>query len=158
MGFQEVRVRQRPRTFTIIYNDILHDRSLSLRARGLLCTVLSLPDEWDYSIAGLLKIINPEDESGNLTPHPGQGRDALYKILKELELCGYLIRERERGSAGHLGRTIYTFFDCPQPQRPAAVPSQDTDEETAGNAPHPENPDMDKPDLVNPTQLNTKEN
>lgn len=148
----EVKVHSRSAGFSIISNNIFRDRHLSLKSKGLLCTMLSLPDNWDYSIAGLLKIINPSDESGKTSPIHGQSKDALYTILAELEERGYLIREQLRKESGRMGRTVYHVYDTPQKE------SADLGNKTAGNRPHRENPDTVNPDTDNPTQLNTKEN
>lgn len=148
----EVKVHSRAAGFSIISNNIFRDRYLSLKSKGLLCTMLSLPDNWDYSIAGLLKIINPSDENGKTSPIHGQSKDALYTILAELEERGYLVREQLRKESGRMGRTVYHVYDTPQKE------SADLGNKTAVNRPRRENPDTVDSDTDNPTQLNTKEN
>lgn len=150
----EARVHSRTGGFTIIDNGIFKDRTLSLKAKGLLCTVLSLPPEWDYSIRGLLKIINPSHD-GKLKPLQGQSRDGLYATLSELEKRGYLIREQTRDENGKLGKLLYHFFDAPQ-SRGAILPSNAVAlPRTASSTPHTENPDTAKSRTENPPQLST---
>ena len=148
----EVKIHSRSIGFSIISNNVFRDRNLSLRAKGLLCTMLSLPDNWDYSIAGLLKIINPIDANGKTTPIHGQSKDALYAILAELENHGYLLREQGRKQNGRLGRTIYHIYDAPQ------IEKTNLKKKPAVKRPYRENPDTVNSDTANPTQINTKEN
>lgn len=148
----EVKIHSRSIGFSIISNNVFRDRNLSLRAKGLLCTMLSLPDNWDYSIAGLLKIINPIDANGKTTPIHGQSKDALYAILAELEDHGYLLREQGRKQNGRLGRTIYHIYDTPQ------IEKTNLKKKPAVKRPYRENPDTVNSDTANPTQINTKEN
>lgn len=166
----EMRVHTRTGGFTIIDNGIFRDTNLSLKARGLLCTMLSLPPDWDYSVRGLIKIINPVSEDGR-TPKPikGQSRDGVYATLKEIEAAGYLVRERERLESGLMGKTIYHIYDCPQTAatadegrqgRPAA-PAVTDKTKARRSQPHTDYPDMARPDTAcpdtdKPTQLNTK--
>lgn len=69
------------RDYTTVHNDFLRDKSLSINARGLLITMLSLPDNWNFSIKGLASIL-PD------------GEKKVGSALKELEQQGYLVRER----------------------------------------------------------------
>ena len=73
--------------FTVMPNTYLHDQSVSLNARGIMATMFSLPDDWDYSAAGLIKIV-PD------------GERVVKGALKELEEHGYLIREKVRDEKG----------------------------------------------------------
>lgn len=84
--------------FTIMNNYHLQDRKLSLKAKGLLSMILSLPDDWAFSIAGL-KAISKE------------GKDSIRSALTELEAKGYLVRKRVRERNGCLGSVIYTFYE-----------------------------------------------
>lgn len=52
-----VLINRTQKNFTMISNSILRDKDLSLKDRGLLCTICSLPDKWEFSIAGLSAII-----------------------------------------------------------------------------------------------------
>lgn len=67
-----------------VYKGIVMDRSLSLKERGMMLTLLSLPDNWDLTVAGLKKIL-PD------------GKSAICKCLTTLQSSGYLTREQSRG-------------------------------------------------------------
>lgn len=103
----------------------LKEKDMSLKAKGLLSQMLSLPDEWDYSIVGLTKI-NKESY------------DAIRTILKELEQFGYLKRTRVKNDKGIFTDIEYTIYEKPQVDKPLL-----------------EKPIMDEPILENQTQLNT---
>ena len=81
--------KQRSRGFTTIPNDIFKDKRLSLKGKGLLCQLLSLPDDWTYSEKGLTQIMK-------------DGSTSLRSAIEELESCFYLHRERVRDEKGHL--------------------------------------------------------
>ena len=78
---------ERTRDYTVMCNHHLKDSNLSLKAKGLLSMMLSLPDEWNYTTRGLATICK-------------EGVDAIGKTLKELELAGYIIRRQLRGKDG----------------------------------------------------------
>lgn len=88
--------------FTIMYNGISKNKSLSWKAKGLLLTLHSLPDDWEFSEKGLATLSK-------------DGLDSTKAGLKELENNGYLIRERIREN-GKLKGTVYNFYDEPQLQ------------------------------------------
>lgn len=88
-----------PNGYTTVNNEFLRDTELSLTARGLLITMLSLPDGWNMSGRGLAAIL-PD------------GRDKVFSTLKKLEEKGYLKRERVREN-GHFVDVEYQFCDCP---------------------------------------------
>ena len=73
--------------FTTMSNHHLKNKNLSLKAKGLLSLMLSLPDEWDYTVRGLASICK-------------DGVDSISTAIKELEAEGYLIRERVRNEDG----------------------------------------------------------
>ena len=91
--------------FTVMSNYHLRDKNLSLKAKGLLSQMLSLPEEWDYTLAGL-SFINREKI------------DAVREAIKELESAGYIIRTRERDEKGRLKGTEYVIYEQPQPENP----------------------------------------
>ncbi len=93
---------EKNKNYTVMANYHLRDKNLSLKARGLLSMILSLPDDWDYSLAGLVKISK-------------DGLTAVRAALHELEDNGYVHRERQRDSRGRLGGSIYTVYEYPQP-------------------------------------------
>ena len=126
--------------YTVMSNHHLRNHTLSLKAKGLLSQMLSLPDDWDYTLQGLAQI-NKESI------------DAIREAVRELERAGYIERSRERDERGCLRGTVYTIYEQPHteptPEEPAqALPTLD----------HPtlEKPTLDFPTLENPTQLITK--
>lgn len=100
------------KNYTVMSNHHLRDKNLSLRAIGLLSKMLSLPDNWDYSVSGLVAICQ---ESKNI----------IQGALKELEKNGYLVRTMTRDSSGHIGYN-YDVYEQPQhtlprPEKPFTV-------------------------------------
>lgn len=135
---------ERTRDYTVMCNHHLKDSNLSLKAKGLLSMMLSLPDEWNYTTRGLAAICK-------------EGVDAIGKTLKELEQAGYIIRRRLRGKDGRISDTEYTIFEKPRKRKNSAPDTTSPDTEN----PYMVNPDMEesdaeKPDTDNPAQLNTK--
>lgn len=132
----EVRVHSSTQGFTIIKNGIFRDRDLSLKAKALLCTMLSLPPDWDLSIKGLYKIINPVGEDGKTRTVTGQGRDGIRSMLNELESRGYLIRSQVRNESGVYERMVYHVFDVRQNTRSQPMTGSPTPvEPTSGEPP-----------------------
>ena len=86
--------------YTVMFNHHLRDKSLSLKAKGLLSQILSLPEEWDYTLQGLA-YINREQI------------DAIRQAIHELEQAGYIVRLRERDNKGRLRGTEYTIYEQP---------------------------------------------
>jgi len=99
---------EKNKNYTVMANYHLRDENLSLKARGLLSMILSLPDDWDYSLAGLVKISK-------------DGLTAVRAALHELEDNGYIHRERQRGPHGRLAGSIYTVYEYPQPMLQAPM-------------------------------------
>lgn len=93
--------------FTVMSNTHFKDKRLSLKAKGLLSQMLSLPEEWDYTVNGLVAI-NKESKT------------AIQSTLKELEECGYLVRTRLRDDSGHFSYQ-YDIYEEPQPENPFTV-------------------------------------
>lgn len=110
--------------FSIIPNDIFRDQNLSLRDIGLLCLMLSKPDNWEFSIKGLAAITGKD------------GRDAVAASSKNLEKSGYLSRSRERGENGKVSGWVWTISDAPKPALPVTV-----------------SPDTASPSLAKPPQV-----
>jgi len=115
--------------FTVMSNYHLKDKELSLKAKGLLSQMLSLPDSWDYSIEGLVSI-NKES------------RGAIQSTLKELEDGGYLVRERLQNEKGQF-EYVYNIFENPQTDKPQT------------ENPYTVKRFTENPQTENPTQLNT---
>ena len=136
------------RDYTVMANFHLRDISLSLKAKGLLSLMLSLPENWDYTTKGLARICK-------------DGVDSICATVKELEKAGYVQRRRLRDDLGRLAEVEYTILEKPiipapeekppkrekpvqvEPQEPEAVSSQP-------ETPKRENPVLDNPVLVSP--------
>ena len=128
---------ERTRDYTVMCNCHLRDSKLSLKAKGLLSMMLSLPEEWNYTTRGLATICK-------------EGVDAIGKALKELELAGYIVRRQLRGKDGRISDTEYTIFERPQIEKVSEPDTASPDTEK----PYMVKPDMDSPDTENPAQLN----
>ncbi len=177
---------ERTRDYTVMSNHHLKNRSLSLKAKELLSVMLSLPDEWDYTLRGLAAISR-------------EGVDAIREAIRELEDAGYIVRSRGRNEKGQLSGTEYVIYEHPQQSADAPVLDNPTQEKSvvadkpkeelkatkpldfntsktisescetsssSGKTPMWENPTLENPTLEkptlenptleNPTQLNTK--
>lgn len=117
--------------FTIMSNRHLQDRRLSLKAKGLLSYMLSLPDDWDYSVRGLAVCCK-------------EGADAIRHAIHELEANGYLRRTTDR-SSGKISGQIYDIFE-----EPIDVEKAEASEEPALDSPVLEEPTLDVPMLDKP--------
>ena len=128
---------EKTRDYTVMSNHHLRNTELSLKAKGLLSMMLSLPEEWNYTTRGLASICK-------------EGTESIGTALKELERTGYIVRNRLRDSKGKITDVEYVIYETPH--------KPDTDSPSAGTPgtgnPHPGNPDMDNPGLENPAQLN----
>ena len=125
---------QRTRDYTVMSNYHLKDKGLTLKSKGLLSMILSLPEEWNYTTRGLASICK-------------EGVDAIGSALKELETAGYIVRRQLRGTNGRITDTEYIIYEQPQPKKPDL-----SQPDTA--SPDTENPDMVKPDTEKPAELN----
>ena len=125
---------ERTRDYTVMSNHHLRNEKLSLKAKGLLSMMLSLPENWNYTTRGLAAICK-------------EGVDAIGGALRELETAGYIVRHQLRDRHGRISDTEYVIYEQPQPKNPD-TPSPDTD------APDTENPYMEKPDTEKPAELN----
>ena len=129
---------EKTRDYTVMANHHLRNTALSLKAKGLLSLMLSLPEDWDYTLAGL-SFINREKI------------DAIREAVKELERAGYIVRSRERDAKGRLRGADYVIYE--QPQLPP-TPDLPTLENPTLENPTQENPTLEKPTQENPMQLN----
>ena len=116
--------------YTVMANYHFRDKNLSLKAKGLLSMMLSLPDGWGYSIEGLVKLSS-------------DGRASVMAALNELEKFNYLKRSRARDLSGKLGEAVYDIFEQPMSDFPTL------------EKPTLEKPTLEKPTLENRTLLNT---
>ena len=96
---------EKTRNYTVMSNHHLRDKSLSLKAKGLLSLMLSLPEDWDYTTKGLARICK-------------DGVDSICATVRELEGAGYIVRERERHADGTLGGIEYTILEQPREPEP----------------------------------------
>lgn len=118
------------RDYTVMSNHHLRNTELSLKAKGLLSLMLSLPENWDYTTKGLAAICK-------------DGIDSISSCIRELEKHGYIIRERMRNEKGQLTTIEYTILEQPK----SAPPDREK--------PIRENPVLDIPAQVEPIQENT---
>ena len=123
--------------YTVMSNHHLRNKELSLKAKGLLSQMLSLPEDWDYTLAGL-SYINRESI------------DAIRTAVWELEKAGYITRRQGRDEKGKMTAIEYTIYEQPQPPE---LDCPVLEKPTADN-PILENPTTDNPTSENPTQLN----
>ena len=122
--------------YTVMSNHHLQDKRLSLKAKGLLSYMLSLPDEWDYRLKGL-------------TTGCRDGIDSVRSTVRELEARGYLRRSKVRDARGRIVDYNYEVFELPQKESAEDVPVP------ASDSPSSENPTSGFPTLENPIQQNT---
>lgn len=123
---------ERTKDYTVMSNHHLKDRRLSLKAKGLLSQMLSLPEDWDYTLTGLTRINR-------------ESKDAIRTALQELEKCGYLYRRQTTDASGRFSSNEYIIRETPTdfPVGPSS------------GCPLSENPTTEKTLTGNPTQLNT---
>ena len=133
---------EKTRDYTVMSNHHLRDKSLSLKAKGLLSLMLSLPEEWDYTTKGLARICK-------------DGVDSICAGVRELEEHGYVIRQRVRNANGQLGAIEYTILEQPRPPEPK--PGKPERENPVLDNPEQASPVLGEPEQENPAQLNTKE-
>ena len=132
---------ERNKGYTVMSNHHLRNKELTLKAKGLLSQMLSLPEDWDYTLKGL-SLINRESI------------DAIRTAVWELERTGYITRQQGRDEKGKMAAIEYTIFEQPQPTTaPPELENPILENPTAGN-PILENPITDNPTTENPTQLN----
>ena len=133
---------EKTRDYTVMSNHHLRNTALSLKAKGLLSLMLSLPEGWDYTTKGLARICK-------------DGVDSICAGVRELEEQGYVIRERVRNANGQLGAIEYTILE--QPRQPEPEREKPGRENPVQANPVLDNPVLGKPEQGNPAQLNTKE-
>lgn len=121
--------------YTVMSNHHFKNKNLSLKAKGLLSLMLSLPDDWNYSIKGLVTLSK-------------DGRDSVMAAIKELVSEGYIIRRRLRNSKGQAADTEYVISETPM----LDFPTQDNP--TLGK-PKQKKPMQENPTLSNTNQSNT---
>ena len=119
---------ERTRDYTVMSNHHLRNANLSLKAKGLLSMMLSLPEDWNYTTRGLAKICK-------------EGVDAIGAALRELEGAGYIVRHQRRDKSGRITDTEYVIYEQPQPDL---------------SQPDTASPDTEKPAELNIEKPNTQ--
>lgn len=117
---------QKTNNYTVMSNYHFREKDMSLKAKGLLSLMLSLPEDWDYSVDGLVKLSK-------------DGKDSVISAITELEQFGYLVRSQAKGRDGKFAGYDYDVYEQPYTEKPFT-----------------ENPSTVKPMTENPQQLNTK--
>ena len=131
---------EKTKDFTIMCNHHLRNTELSLKAKGLLSLMLSLPEDWDYTTKGLAHICK-------------DGVDSITTALKELERHGYLTRQRLRYGNGQLGDIEYTIHEKPvNAEKQEYSPKRENPRQVN---PGQAKPEQGEPGQGNPAQLNT---
>lgn len=135
---------EKSRDYTVMSNHHLKDKNLTLKSKGLLSMMLSLPDEWNYTTRGLAAICK-------------EGVDSIGTALKELETIGYIKRYRLRDEKGKIKDTEYVIYEKPQTEPNEEQPNTALPhtEKPYTDFPYMDNPDTDKPCTENTAQLNT---
>lgn len=131
---------EKTKDFTIMSNHHLRNTELSLKAKGLLSLMLSLPEDWDYTTKGLAHICK-------------DGVDSITTALKELERHGYLTRQRLRYENGQLGDIEYTIHEKPVTlEKQEVSPKRENPRQVN---PRQAKPEQAEPEQEKPSQLNT---
>ena len=133
--------------FTILPNSLIRNPELSLRDMGLLCYILSLPPDWEFSIRGLDAVIRRN------------GISSVRAGIMELEKHGYVIRTQKRGDSGKFQCSNWTVTDLPLKQlqdvltpKEEPISEKPISEKPMTEKPMTEKPISDKPTSVNRTQ------
>ncbi len=120
--------------YTVMSNHHFKEKKMSLKAKGLLSLMLSLPDDWNYSISGLVSLSK-------------DGKDGVMSALAELEEFGYLTRSRLTNQKGQFSGVEYNIFEVPQQENPVA-------EKQNSEKSHAEKSHAEKPPQLNTNELN----
>lgn len=120
--------------FTVMSNFHFKEKKMSLKAKGLLSMMLSLPDDWNYSVSGLVSLSK-------------DGKDSVMSALSELEDFGYLTRERVINDKGQFNGVEYNIYEQPQPKKPIAEKQHEGKQNS-------ENSHAEKPPQLNTNSIN----
>ena len=133
------------KNYTVMSNVHLRDKALPLKAKGLLSLMLSLPEDWDYSMRGLAKL-------------SADGLDSTRAAVKALERSGYVVRRQLYDSRGRFSNNEYTVFEIPQPSSPSSdlpLTGKPSTEKSPSDAPLSEKPSQINTDQVITQKRNT---
>ena len=120
--------------FTVMSNFHFKERKMSLKAKGLLSLMLSLPDDWNYSVSGLVTLSR-------------DGKDSVMSALSELEKFGYLTRERVTNDKGQFSGVEYNIYEQPQTMNPMSEKQHEGKQNS-------ENSHAEKPTQLNTNSIN----
>lgn len=115
--------------YTTISNYVLRDSRLSLKAKGFLTTIFALPEDWDFSINGMVSIVK-------------EGKSSIYSVISELKEMGYCVITQSKDEKGRFLDTTYSFYELPQMEAPVM------------DCPLTDFPETDNPHTENQPQLN----
>lgn len=120
--------------YTVMSNNHFKEREMSLKAKGLLSLMLSLPDDWSYNVSGLVKLSK-------------DGKDGVMSALAELEKFGYLERRQVTNDKGQFAGIEYNIFEMPREQKPVAVKEKSAKQKT-------DKSNTEKPRLLSTNSIN----
>lgn len=121
----------RTKGFVVLFRSAAQDERLSLEARGLFALMVSLPENWSYTVAGLAK-------------KAGCGREKARRLLQELQTVGYLVREQSHDDGGKFSGAVYVLQDeAPLPENPSNGETK--------TSPLPEKPTTAEPSTAGPS-------
>ena len=127
----------RKKGFVVLFRSAAQDERLSLEARGLFALMVSLPENWSYTVAGLAK-------------KAGCGREKARRLLQELQTVGYLVREQSHDGGGKFSGSVYVLQDeAPLPENPSNGETK--------TSPLPEKPTTAEPSTAGPSTENAPE-
>ena len=127
----------RTKGFVVLFRSAAQDDRLSLEARGLFALMVSLPENWSYTVAGLAK-------------KAGCGREKARRLLQELQTVGYLVREQSHDGGGKFSGSVYVLQDeAPLPENPSNGETK--------TSPLPEKPTTAEPSTAGPSTENAPE-
>ena len=145
-----IRIGRKTQNFAVLDKAFLENKTLSWKAKGMLAYLLSRPEDWHVM-------------AKQLTTCSTDGRDANYSALKELEVAGYILRNKLKDAAGRIKEFEYVVFEKPQIVAPETPLTENPEVDKSGENtnvspltgfPYLENPDTVFPDLDNPSLLN----
>ncbi len=132
---------EKTKNYTVMANHHLKNKKLSLKAKGLLSMLLSLPNDWKHNLAGYASICK-------------DGVDGVTAGIKELEKNGYIVRTRLRNRKGRFGKVEYTIYELPQDTSNEDIPKRDN---SILDNPEQISSKEDEPIMENTAQYNTKQ-
>ena len=138
-----IKVEKKQTNFTIVPNEILQSKDLSLQAKGLIAQCLSFPDNWNYSINGLVAVVK-------------EGKTAVMNTIKELERHGYVKRNRIHDENGKFAGIEYVITDYPNLDKPHTENLNMV--KTQVNQPYAGKPNIVKPNTDKPISENQPQN